>query len=70
MTWPTPPRRRPGPAESGRSSLRRNSTGAFASITSHGVTTLLCGNATGTIPSSSGRAPRPPWGSMSTTKRP
>src|SRR5581483_11073762 len=36
----------------------------------HGVTTLLWGKATGGIPSSSGSAPRPPCGTMSTTKRP
>ena len=66
MTWPTPPRWRPGPPLSAQSSLRWKSTGASVSRISHGVIVLFSGYETGTIPSSVGIPPRPPCGSMST----
>ena len=37
MTWPSPPRVRPGPPESGRSSLRQKISGVMAYAISTGV---------------------------------
>ena len=60
MTWPKPPRVRPAPALSGRSSFRQKTTGATFSVASTGMVRTPEGKAVPSSPSLVGRAPVPP----------
>ena len=60
MICPNPPRVRPAPALSGRSSFRQNTTGATFSVASTGMVRTPEGKAVPSSPSAPGRAPVPP----------
>ena len=68
MICPKPPRVRPAPAESGRSSLRQNTTGATFSVASTGMVRTPDGNAVPSSPSNVRRAPVPPELNVITSK--
>ena len=68
MTWPKPPRVRPAPPLSGRSSLRQNTTGATFSVASTGMVRTPDGKAVPSSPSCVGRAPVPPELKVMTSK--
>ncbi len=60
MICPVPPRVRPAPPESGRSSLRQKMIGATFSVASTGMVRTPEGKAVAFRPSLVGRAPVPP----------
>ena len=60
MVWPSPPRVRPAPPESWRSSFFQTTSGVIASVTSTGTFLTPDGNGVADRPSSVGRAPAPP----------
>ena len=66
ITCPRPPRLIPGPPESVRYSLRQNTTGEIASVTSTGTLLTPLGNPVADSPSLPGRAPAPPEWKLST----
>ena len=60
MVWPRPPRVRPGPPLSGRSSFFQNTSGVIASVASTGTLRTPEGKGVAERPSRPGRAPAPP----------
>ena len=68
MIWPKPPRVRPAPAESGRSSFFQKITGATFSVASTGMVRTPEGKAVPSSPSFVGRAPVPPELKVMTSK--
>ena len=60
IAWPSPPRKRPAPAESGRSARSCTTSGERLSITSTGTPATPLGKLVLSRPSLLGRAPVPP----------
>ena len=60
IRWPSPPRRVPGPPESGRSSFLQITAGPACSVASTGMVITPEGKAVASSPSRPGRAPEPP----------